>query len=145
MVDIIKIIIGVLIGVAAITFWIGFFNYSKLKIRPQAATVIQMHILTITALGILFGGSLWFLPIGIILWFGSSGITMSIMLRHYDNPRKARILIFILPFVYAMSFSYSIALRHKWDLLYTMIAIAIVVFILKKATEIIGDYLYFRE
>jgi len=145
MLGIIKIVIGVLLVIATIQFWIGFFVYSKLKTPPQMATVIQMHIVTVAALGVIFGGSLWLVPIGIIFWFLSKIITPAVMLRHHTNPVKARNISFILPFIYAMLFSYSIALHHKWDLLYTMIGIIVVVFILKKATEIIGSYLYFRR
>ena len=145
MINIVKIIFGLLIGVIAIQFWIGFFIYSRLKKPPQMATVIQMHILTITALGLLFGGSLWFVPLGILFWFLSITMTPNIMIRNHNNPAKARNLSFALPFIYAMLFSYSIARHHEWELMYTLIGIIIAVFVLKKITEIAGAYFYFRK
>ena len=142
MLNVAKIILGIFIGIIALQFWYGFCVYSKRKIPPQIATIIQMHILTLTSLGLLLKGSLWFIFIGILFWFLSGIIVYTIVVKY---PAKKQNLPFILPAIYGILFSYNIAINNNWDLHITALLSVIITFILKKVAEIIGAYFYFKK
>lgn len=128
----VRYILASILSVYVVLMWSGHYQHVTKRISFQYSTGFQLIVITLLALGLWLGASLWFVPLVLLLWFLFPLIVSEAKSRSIWSPlNPANILT-----AFGFLTSISISIRQDWGVWYSVLAGVIAVFFVQVLIEV---------